>query len=209
MDADLFVGIAALVLTFAGGLFARFFPRLGLVIGYSMVIAAWGAFFYLMAVLMKHFGPFWGFVLGAVFAVPATLATHFAGGMIRVGHGVLEDEEAAKMRPQPVGAEPPGYRPTVTPDIETYIQRHFLHGEREEARRLVEEARLPGGRELGPRLARCALVASAGSLEALRGNLQRARTRRDDLIMAAECSPGKTGELVRIRDLNLPIDERA
>jgi hypothetical protein len=73
---------------------------------------------------------------------------------------------------------------------------------------LVKSATIHDGSAAGPRLIRCALIASGGSLEKLRGEIELLKIDYRDVIMAAEYA-SRSGKLVRVRNLNEPIVDEA
>lgn len=97
---------------------------------------------------------------------------------------------------------------TLLPDIERYIERKFAASERQAVLDLIGNAVLHDGRPPGPRLIRCALLASAGDLAALRRELEQLEIDYRDVILAGEYVR-KAGDFVRIRDLNEPLADDA
>jgi hypothetical protein len=95
---------------------------------------------------------------------------------------------------------------TLLPDIERYIERNFGAADRGAVLDLIGNAALHDGQPPGPRLIRCALVASGGDLERLRSQLEHLKTDYRDVIVAGEYVP-KAGDLVRVRNLNEPIGD--
>ena len=71
---------------------------------------------------------------------------------------------------------------------------------------LLESVVFPDGTAPGPRLIRCAAVASGGDLERLRYEVQSLRHDWRDVIVEGEYIL-KDGNLVRVRNLNLPITD--
>lgn len=94
------------------------------------------------------------------------------------------------------------------PDVLMYIARAFPLSEQEEALSLLEAATIHDGSAPGDRLLRCAAVASGGSLNRLRMEVDTLRVDYRDVIVEGEYIP-VDGELVRIRDLNEPIPDDA
>jgi hypothetical protein len=78
--------------------------------------------------------------------------------------------------------------------------------EREPASALCGSATIHDGTPAGPRLIRCALVASRGSLDRLRVEIEHLKIDYRDVIMAGEYMT-KDGEPVRVLDLNEPIED--
>lgn len=96
----------------------------------------------------------------------------------------------------------------LPPDIEQYIARAFVEGERTAATDLILGAVIHDGQPAGLRLQRCALVSSRGSLAALRSQIEQLKFDYRDVIVEGEYLP-KGGKLVRVRNLNEPIDADA
>jgi hypothetical protein len=92
----------------------------------------------------------------------------------------------------------------VPADIEKYIARTFEGPDRDAALALCQSATLDDGSPAGPRLIRCALVASAGSLEKLRSEIDHLKIDYRDVILGAEYV-SKGGKFERVRDLNDPF----
>jgi hypothetical protein len=90
-------------------------------------------------------------------------------------------------------------------DLLRHILRHFAKDDRAGAISLLLCARSHEG-EAGPRLQRCALVASNGSLERLMHYVRMLEVDYRDVIVAGEYDTGNNGELVHVRDLSKPLD---
>ena len=89
-------------------------------------------------------------------------------------------------------------------DVEKYIVRRFAAAERADALALLDSATLHDGSEPEARLLRCAAVASAGSMERLRMEVETLRRDYRDVIVEGEYIR-KGRELVKVRDLSEPI----
>ena len=96
----------------------------------------------------------------------------------------------------------------IATDVEAFIARRFRPEEREAAARLLEGATIHDGSVAGPRLIRCAAVASGGSLEKLRYFVELMKVDYRDVIMAGEYTPSLENP-VRVRDLNQAIPDEA
>lgn len=96
----------------------------------------------------------------------------------------------------------------VPADVLMYIARAFPLSKQEAALSLLEAATIHDGSAPGDRLWRCAAVASGGSLDRLRMEVDTLRVDYRDVIVAGEYVP-VGGELVRVRDLNEPIPDDA
>jgi hypothetical protein len=96
----------------------------------------------------------------------------------------------------------------IPADVETFVARKFEASDQETARRLLEGATIHDGSSAGPRLIRCAVIASGGSLERLRRELEMLKIDYRDVIVAGENVPKGSG-LVRVRNLNEPIEDEA
>ena len=93
-------------------------------------------------------------------------------------------------------------------DVERFIARRFEPPDRAAAVALVEAATIHDGSIAGPRLVRCALVASGGSIEQLRGHIEHLKIDYRDVIMAGEYRCDGL-DAIRIRNLNKPIEDEA
>jgi hypothetical protein len=91
-------------------------------------------------------------------------------------------------------------------DVVRFFERRFPASDRVEARALLEGARLHDGSTPGPRLLRCAAVASHGSLERLRMEVETLKHDYRDVIVEGEYVP-QGCELKKVRDLNAPIGD--
>ena len=93
-------------------------------------------------------------------------------------------------------------------DVEKYVGRKFGASERDEVLALLVAATIHDGTAPGARLLRCAVVASDGSLERLRMELETLKRDWRDVIVEGEYLP-RGSELVKIRNLNEPIPDDA
>ena len=76
----------------------------------------------------------------------------------------------------------------ILDDIERYIARRFALSNQHEALRLLREATLHDGSAPSPRLLRCAAVASGGSIERLRIEVETLkRDYRDVISLSLPC----------------------
>ena len=89
-----------------------------------------------------------------------------------------------------------------------FVERRFAASDRAEALALLEGATLHDGSAPGPRLLRCAAVASHGSLERLRMEVETLKRDYRDVIVEGEYVP-EGRELKKVRDLNAPISDEA
>ncbi len=96
----------------------------------------------------------------------------------------------------------------IPADLDRYIARAFTASERPQALALLEAAVMHDGARPEPRLLRCAAVASGGSVERLRYEIESLRHDYRDVIVEGEYVPTPRG-LVRVRDLNGPIPDEA
>ncbi|HZM44659.1 MAG TPA: hypothetical protein VFC14_07490 [Burkholderiales bacterium] len=94
----------------------------------------------------------------------------------------------------------------IPADVEKFIARKFRSEDQENALELLEAATLHDGTAPGPRLLRCAAVASDGSIQRLRMEIETLKRDYRDVIVEGEYTP-KGSELVRVRDLNEPIPD--
>jgi hypothetical protein len=93
-------------------------------------------------------------------------------------------------------------------DVARYLARRFDAAERDTACAVLEAATLHDGSAPGERLLRCAAVASGGSLDRLRMEVETLRRDWRDVIVEGEYVP-QDGKLVRVRNLNEPIPDEA
>ena len=90
-------------------------------------------------------------------------------------------------------------------DIVRRVQQIFPDADREAAIALLQGARIHDGGFAEPRLQRCALVASGGSLEKLRYYVEMLKVDFRDVIVAGEYE-SVAGKLARVRDLSGGFD---
>ena len=94
----------------------------------------------------------------------------------------------------------------VPDDVARYITRRFAATDHAEAFRLLNFAVLHDGSTPEPRLLRCACVASGGSIDRLRMEVETLKHDYRDVIVEGEYFP--TGvRLVKVRDLHQPIPD--
>jgi hypothetical protein len=91
-------------------------------------------------------------------------------------------------------------------DIVRRVHESFSGSDRDKAAGLLLGARIHDGGLAEPRLQRCALVASQGSLETLQYYVKLLAVDFRDIIVAGEYE-SIAGELVRVRDLSRSFDE--
>ena len=94
----------------------------------------------------------------------------------------------------------------IPADVKKFVARKFDASERDIALALLESATLHDGSAPGPRLMRCAVVASGGSLDRLRREVESLKRDYRDVIVEGEYIP-KGLELVKVRNLNEPIPD--
>jgi hypothetical protein len=97
---------------------------------------------------------------------------------------------------------------TVLPlaeDIVAAADRLFSETDKADAIAVLAGATLEDGTAASPRLQRCALVASAGSLGKLRYYVDLLKIDYRDVIVAGEYDDSMSGDLVQVRDLNQPL----
>ena len=93
-------------------------------------------------------------------------------------------------------------------DVETYIARRFEAAEQAEALALLKSAVIHDGSTPGARLLRCAAVASGGSIERLRMEVETLKHDYRDVIVEGEYVP-QGQKLVKVFDLTAPIPDEA
>jgi len=91
-------------------------------------------------------------------------------------------------------------------DIEPYIRRTFAAEEWATVLELVARAVIHDGQPADPRLMRCALLSSGGTVAGLRRQLDQLTRDARDVIVEGEYVP-RAGKLVRIRNLNDSIPD--
>jgi len=91
-------------------------------------------------------------------------------------------------------------------DIERYVRRTFTAAEQTVVLELIATEVIHDGRRAEPRLMRCALLSSGGSVARLRLQLEQLKRDFRDVIVEGEYIP-RNGTLVRIRNLSDPIAE--
>ena len=92
----------------------------------------------------------------------------------------------------------------LSDDVKKFIARRFEISQRREALALLETAIIHDGSAADDRLLRCAVVASDGSIEKLRRQIESLKHDFRDVIVEGEYTPiGR--ELVRLRNLYEPI----
>jgi hypothetical protein len=89
-------------------------------------------------------------------------------------------------------------------DVVSFIARKFDVADRRLAGSILEGAKIHDGSAASPRLIRCAAVASAGSIERLRVQVEELMVDWRGVIVSGEYE-SVVGELTRVRDLNDPI----
>jgi hypothetical protein len=90
----------------------------------------------------------------------------------------------------------------ILEDISRRVEETFAVADRPTVVRLLSDAVIPDGTAAGPRLQRCALVASNGSLGRLQYFVVLLKVDYRDVIVAGEHD---SIEDKRVRDLNLPF----
>jgi hypothetical protein len=90
----------------------------------------------------------------------------------------------------------------------SFIARKFDVADRDLAASILKGAKIHDGSAASPRLIRCAAVASGGSIERLRAQVEELMVDWRDVIVAGEYD-SSAGDLSRVRDLNNPIADDA
>ena len=92
----------------------------------------------------------------------------------------------------------------IPQDARDFITRNFALADQDHAVWVLSGARIETGDAASPRLMRCALVASGGSLERLRAQVAQMKVDWRDVIIAGEyVSEGN--DLKQVRDLSAPF----
>jgi len=96
----------------------------------------------------------------------------------------------------------------IPDDVAKLIVRKFRPSDQGEAVALLQRATIHDGSAPVPRLLRCAAVASGGSIDRLRMEIETLKRDYRDVIVEGEYLP-KGHELVKVRNLNEPIPDDA
>ena len=96
----------------------------------------------------------------------------------------------------------------IPDDVSKFIARKFRPSDQGEAVALLQRATIHDGSAPVPRLLRCAAVASGGSIDRLRMEIETLKRDYRDVIVEGEYLP-KGHELVKVRNLNEPIPDDA
>jgi len=96
----------------------------------------------------------------------------------------------------------------IPDDVAKFIARKFRPSDQGEAVALLQRATIHDGSAPVPRLLRCAAVASGGSIDRLRMEIETLKRDYRDVIVEGEYLP-KGHELVKARNLNEPIPDDA
>ena len=96
----------------------------------------------------------------------------------------------------------------IPDDVAKFIARKFRPSDQGEAVNLLQGATIHDGSAPVPRLLRCAAVASGGSIDRLRMEIETLKRDYRDVIVEGEYLP-KGHELVKVRNLNEPIPDDA
>ena len=92
----------------------------------------------------------------------------------------------------------------IPQDAKDFIASNFAAADQDQAVWALSGARIETGAAASPRLMRCALMASGGSLERLRAQVAQMKVDWRDVIVAGEyVSEG--GDLKQVRDLSAPF----
>jgi hypothetical protein len=96
----------------------------------------------------------------------------------------------------------------IPDDVVRFTARRFARADQDEALALLRTATLHDGSKAGPRLLRCASVASGGSIDRLRMGIETLKRDYRDVIVEGEYVP-VGAELIRVRNFNEPIPDDA
>jgi len=89
-------------------------------------------------------------------------------------------------------------------DVMAFITRRFDAADRDSAVAILSAATIEDGSAASPRLVRCAVVASGGSLDKLRAEVDMLKVDWRDVVVGGEYED-LDGDLTRVRDLDDPI----
>ena len=95
---------------------------------------------------------------------------------------------------------------TLPADVKRYVERTFAAPDRATVLELISNAVIHDGQPAEPRLVRCALISSGGTVPGLRRQLEQLKFDYRDVIVEGEYVP-RAGSLVRVRNLNEPIGD--
>jgi hypothetical protein len=96
----------------------------------------------------------------------------------------------------------------IPDDVVRFIARRFAPVEQADALVLLGTATLHDGSRAGPRLLRCASIASGGSIDRLRMQIETLKRDYRDVIVEGEYVP-VGAQLIRVRNFNQPIPDDA
>lgn len=91
-------------------------------------------------------------------------------------------------------------------DVERHVRCMFASAEWTTVAALLADAVIHDGQPAGPRLVRCVLLSSGGTISGLRRQLDQLKHDYRDVIVEGEYVP-RDGKLVRVRNLNDPIPD--
>jgi len=94
----------------------------------------------------------------------------------------------------------------VPDDVVAWINRHFREIDRATAIGLLEDAVDERDDAVEARLLRCAAIGSRGDIDRLTELVEELRIDSEDVILSGEYE-SRAGNLVRVRDLNMPLDD--
>lgn len=92
----------------------------------------------------------------------------------------------------------------VPQDIKQFIRQNFDYADQEHAVIVLSGAKIETGDAASPRLMRCALIASSGSIDRLRDQVAQMKVDWRDVIVAGEYI-SHNGNLKHVRDLTTPF----
>ena len=94
----------------------------------------------------------------------------------------------------------------IPDDVVAWVNRHFRDVDRATAIGLLEDAVDDRDEAVEPRLLRCAVIGSRGDIDRLTDLVEELRIDSEDVILSGEYE-SRAGNLVRVRDLNLPLED--
>jgi hypothetical protein len=97
-----------------------------------------------------------------------------------------------------------GVSEVIPQDAKDFITQNFAQADHDQAVWVLSGARIETGEAPSPRVMRCALVASGGSLERLRAQAAQMKVDWRDVIIAGEYV-SEDGNLKQVRDLSAPF----
>lgn len=94
----------------------------------------------------------------------------------------------------------------IPDDVVAWINSHFRDIDRATAIGLLEDAVDEWDEAVEPRLLRCAVIGARGDIDRLTELVEELRIDSEDVILSGEYE-SRAGNLVKVRDLNEPLED--